>query len=101
MDLHFEGKETGAKTIFKEKIGNLPAGLSWNKWQSAWSIRTDDAVDLHDEEAVKKLSDKLLYLEESIGDKVRSVLETLTHNQTNGTGMKSSPLNLLFSASPV
>jgi len=98
VDLHFEGEET--KSGFREKIGDLPQGLKWMKWQNAKSIRTEGHVDLYDNEALKKLSDKLLSLEESIGDKVRAVIQILKQNKENTTDMKSSPLNLILYGPP-
>jgi Cdc6-like AAA superfamily ATPase len=74
VELHFEGKKD-ENDIFQAKIVDLPNGLEWFKWCKSKSLRLKEPVDISSPNAVSILRDKLLQLENEIGDKVRAIID--------------------------
>lgn len=102
VELHFEGKKQ-EKEIFETKIGELPNGLEWFEWQKTNSIRVIESVDINNPNIVTILRDKLLFLENQIGDKVRSIISNnLKISETMNISNKdvSKSLNQIMYGAP-
>ena len=75
VELHFESDQT--KNIFSESIGlSLPKGVSWFNWRKSKSLKME-GVKLDSIDIVTKLTSDLIFLEENIGEKVRSILDKI------------------------
>lgn len=100
LELHFEGKKQ-EKEIFETKIGELPNGLEWFEWQKTNSIRVIESMDINNTNLVSILRDQLLFLENQIGDKVRSIISSnLKVSETMSAKNNSEALNQIMYGAP-
>lgn len=92
--LHFE--DVHSKEI-KERIGmNLPKDLSWYKWYKGEGIRVGGFEMFANDGAPLMLFNKLKYLEESFGDKLREVLFELKKNDLDENNKNTSLNKILY-----
>ncbi len=103
VEIHFEGKQKDvAKFINNIKV--LPDNLEWFKWLNHKSIRYKDYVLIDNKNAAESLKDKLLYLEDNIGNVVRNIIinKEMVKNEEylNKPNMKTFPLNQILYGPP-
>ena len=101
--IHFEGTAE-QKEIFYGLTENLPLEYETFKWQEAKSIREKKGIDLYSDNVVELIKNRLLNLENNLGDKVRELIkdksltelpdEEVTKNKYSG------PLNQILYGPP-
>jgi 5-methylcytosine-specific restriction protein B len=101
VDIHFEGKDKGK---YKKLIGEvLPEELEWIKWhEGEESIGTRLGVHPSDDDVLEKIKEQLLYMENTIGDRVRAAMGQSAieiENSIEKTEMKE-PLNQILYGPP-
>ena len=76
VELHFESNKKEEREIFYNYI-NLSQynKLKWFNWHKSKSIRIKKYIDINSENIIDILKDNLLYIENSIGDKVREIIK--------------------------
>ena len=105
--LHFEGSQN-QNDLFHQNIEILPKGLKWTKWWNSKSICVKPTVSKSSDELVQQLVNQLLFLEESVGNKVREVLKNGGKEMKNVTdntsdkkdSMNKEPLNQILYGPP-
>ncbi|MDA3884797.1 MAG: AAA family ATPase [Candidatus Delongbacteria bacterium] len=97
IELHFEDKEYKK---FKENLNILPDKLNWTK--SERRIKVDGNVDIDSTSAVSQLKDKILYLENSIGDSIRSIISGRPEKRQERKSIEDNklPLNQILYGPP-
>jgi 5-methylcytosine-specific restriction endonuclease McrBC GTP-binding regulatory subunit McrB/predicted acetyltransferase len=79
VDIHFEGLN---KNKFVSIIENLQAPLKSITWQKAKSIRYNDSINMNDPDAAERIIQHLLYLENHVGDEIRTLMNSASFNMT-------------------
>lgn len=93
VDIHFEGKD---KRKYHKLIGDiLPEELEWFFWQDEKSIGYKIGVEPTDDDVVEKIMEQLLYLENNIADRVRSVLPLVYHEMDDKIENQSTTIEAL------
>lgn len=91
VDIHFEKKSEMIKfhTAFGEA---LPNRIKWIDWFEAKSLRYEEEFDINSPILIEDIKKALLYLDDNIGDKVRSIMRKNFNNLT--------PLNQILFGPP-
>ncbi|SDC25844.1 MULTISPECIES: McrB family protein [Pedobacter] len=98
VDIHFEGKQAQK---FKTLIGNeLPEGLEWIPWQDGHSIGTKTGLNPFDEDVVDQITEQLLFLENSIADRVRYVMPLDPEKVSEKNNFEKMELNQILYGPP-
>lgn len=96
VDIHFEGKEKGQKEQFKEIIDNLPDEVNPITWQGSKSVRYGKGIPLDEPDLINKLIEQLVYLEVTLGDRVRNIISLNNTIMENQKFKKESLNQILF-----
>lgn len=100
VEIHFEGEK---RNIFKSSMTKLPENLEWFNWVKSKSIRVAEPSNINSDNLIKELKDKLLSLEENIGDGIRGII---SENNLKGSvklekvKLKKTPLNQILFGPP-
>jgi len=99
VDIHFEGKEKTLKEQFKPIIDNLPPELNPINWQGSKSIRYGKGIPIETPDLINKLIEQLVFLEVTLGDRIRNIISlnnTIMENQK----LKKESLNQILFGPP-
>ena len=99
VDVHFEEKENNEREQFKEIIDNLPEELIAIPWYESKSIRYGNGIPLDDPDLINKIIEQLVFLEVTLGDRIRNIISlnnTLMENQK----LKKESLNQILFGPP-
>jgi hypothetical protein len=77
VDIHFESKTKQNKDIFSQSIDELPEDLEWIDWYKSKSIGYKESFKLNDDNLLEKIFNALEYIDETIGDTIRSIINTV------------------------
>ncbi|MFN5912531.1 MAG: hypothetical protein ACK45H_14410, partial [Bacteroidota bacterium] len=75
VEIHFEETD---HILFQEQILHLSEALEWFDWSNARSIRVKGSISLKDPGLIELLKDRLVLLDDEIGDQVRRILHQRT-----------------------
>lgn len=101
VDLDFEGKEK--KYDFDPIFSDLEKSLKpfdWSRkdWLPTKSIRSGEPIKFNDPELITKLKKQLIYLENTLGDKVRNIIKSTQNLEIMNE--KIFPLNQILFGPP-
>jgi 5-methylcytosine-specific restriction enzyme B len=85
VDIHFEDDDNRKKQIFYETLKNSidDKEVKWIEWHKAQSIRYNKSFNIDSPSFMDDIKEALLYLDNNLGDKIRSIMNDLTNpNQT-------------------
>lgn len=75
VEIHFEEKDLNKRAEFKKEIANLPEEVTWHIVRTSLRIRfINNNLLINDPLILKKISQRLLYLEEHLGNQIRRLL---------------------------
>ena len=97
VEVHFEGSQR-EKDHFGQKIKTLPDKLKWFDWNKSKSITHEDDFKINDPDLPEKLSEALVYLENSIGNQLRETILAMSKKTNNNE--KTGPLNQILYGPP-
>jgi 5-methylcytosine-specific restriction protein B len=102
VDLHFESSDASNNMRFEHAIGNsLPAGLSWIPWhRKANSIGATKGIAPGADDLVEQLASNLRYLEEQMGDRIRSIIHPANTLSSEKNPLVKHPLNQILYGPP-
>jgi len=102
VDVHFEDKNSLLNGKFKEIFDDLPEELEiipWRKYIDG--IRYGKGIEFKDENLIFKLKEQLLFIENSLGDKLREIIKSnQKENQMNDNNKGDYPLNTILYGPP-
>lgn len=94
VELHFEGsKDKNDKFI--DRLENLPPELEWFNWSKSKSIRSIGSLDINSKDLIPLLIEKLSYMEENIGNRVREII-----NVKDDLPFNTHPINQILFGPP-
>lgn len=104
VDVHFESNKKKYRDLFSQSIAELPEDLEWIDWYKSKSIGFKESFKLNDENLFEKIFNALEYIDETIGDTIRSIMNTVppskeklvNSNGNNSENMKSQLNQILF-----
>ena len=107
VDVHFESKTKQNKDIFSQSIDELPDELEWFDWYKSKSIGYKEIFKLNDDNLLEKIINALEYIDETIGDTIRTIINTVPPskeklviiNKNNAENMEI-PLNQILFCPP-
>ena len=107
VDVHFESKTKQNKDIFSQSIDELPDELEWFDWYKSKSIGYKEIFKLNDDNLLEKIINALEYIDETIGDTIRTIINTVPPskeklviiNKNNAENMEI-PLNQILFGPP-
>nr|WP_319399004.1 hypothetical protein [uncultured Carboxylicivirga sp.] len=99
VEVHFEGTSANKQKFYND-IGDLPAELSWFKWKNYKSLRYKDGIDINDDDIAESIKEELLYIENSLGDKLRNIMDSNGNNSKPNKELISFPLNQILYGPP-
>jgi len=99
VDIHFEVKEKHQKEQFKEIFDNLPDELINTKWGSIKIIRYGNGLPPDEPDLINKLIEQLVYLETTLGDRIRNII-SLNKTKMDNQDMKVESLNQILYGPP-
>ena len=107
VDVHFESNKKKFRDLFSQSIGALPNDLEWIDWYKSKSIGYKECFKLNDDNLVEKILNALEYIDETIGDTIRKIINTvpplkekLVNNNGNSKENMDSPLNQILFGPP-
>jgi AAA domain (dynein-related subfamily) len=80
VELHFEGDKK-ENDIFYKSMLEIPKELRWFKWQNSQSLGIINPFDMASEHIVDELKNGLLFLEQSVGDDIRKIINPKQEEQ--------------------
>jgi hypothetical protein len=99
VDIHFEGKEKHQKEQFKEIFDNLPDEVNSLPWQGSKSLRYGNGLPPDEPDLINKLIEQLVYLEITLGDRIRNII-SLNITKMDNQKMKIESLNQILYGPP-
>lgn len=96
IEIHFEGTKKD-QDYFKQNIDSLPDGLGWFTWSKSNSIRYTQDFNSDDPELISNLVEGLIYMEKTIGEKLRQIITAMNGNKPP---KKEAPLNQILFGPP-
>ena len=82
VEIHFEIKDLEKRAKFKNDIPNLPEKITWYTNRSSLSIRfIGNNLKLNNQNIIREISQQLLYLEVTVGDRIREVLNEINYKK--------------------
>jgi hypothetical protein len=107
VDIHFESSKKQYRDLFSKSIDELPEDLEWIDWYKSKSIGYKESFKLNDDNLLEKIFNALEYIDETIGDTIRSIINTvppskekLVNSNKNNTETMDSPLNQILFGPP-
>lgn len=107
VDVHFESNKKQYRDLFSKSIHELPEDLEWIDWYKSKSIGYQESFKLNDDDLLEKIFNALEYIDETIGDTIRSIInevppskEKLVNSNGNKTENMDSPLNQILFGPP-
>lgn len=107
VDIHFESSKKQYRDLFSQSINELPEELEWIDWYKSKSIGYKESFKLNDDNLLEKIFNALEYIDETIGDTIRSIINTVPHSKEkivnykeNNTDNMETPLNQILFGPP-
>ena len=107
VDVHFESYKKKYRDLFSQSIVELPENLEWIDWYKSKSIGFKESFKLNDDNLLEKIFNALEYIDETIGDRIRSIINTvppskekIVNSNGNNTENMESPLNQILFGPP-
>lgn len=107
VDVHFESNKKQYRDLFSQSINELPEDLEWIDWYKSKSIGYKESFKLNDDNLLEKIFNALEYIDETIGDTIRSIInevppskEKIVNYKENNTENMETPLNQILFGPP-
>jgi hypothetical protein len=107
VDVHFESNKKKYRDLFSQSIDVLPEDLEWIDWYKSKSIGYKENFKLNDDNLLEKIFNALEYIDETIGDTIRSIINTVPPSKeklvnSNGNNLENMerPLNQILFGPP-
>jgi 5-methylcytosine-specific restriction endonuclease McrBC GTP-binding regulatory subunit McrB len=107
VDVHFESNKKQYRDLFSQSIAELPEDLEWIDWYKSKSIGFKESFKLNDDNLLEKIFNAIEYIDETIGDRIRSIINTvppskdkLVNSNGNNSENMESPLNQILFGPP-
>ncbi|SDG01860.1 McrB family protein [Chitinophaga filiformis] len=100
VDIHFEGPDQqNYFSEFGKRFGDLPEKCEWIQWGKAKSIGYKEGIDPTDDDLIDKIKEALLYLEDNVGNQIRSIMQMKSGEAVSQPRSKH-PLNQILFGPP-
>jgi 5-methylcytosine-specific restriction endonuclease McrBC GTP-binding regulatory subunit McrB len=98
VEVHFEGSQL-QRDLFSNSIKTLPENIVTYNYKSK-NLRFNESYSYDDIDILPKLANALIYLEENLGDQLRSIKNETPNNNETSNSMNDKPLNQILFGPP-
>ncbi|MBB6271663.1 5-methylcytosine-specific restriction protein B [Pedobacter cryoconitis] len=97
VDLHFEGAN---QYKYKQSTVILPDQCEWFNWMGGFSIGFKEGISTDDPDLPGKIKEQLIYLETTVGDRIRTILLNKNENEIYVNNSMNMSLNQILYGPP-